>query len=307
MADSPRITLSCSCGSTLAVPMSAAGKKTKCPKCSEVLNIPVTRGATPSPSRSHSPPPVPTRGPVPSTRPTSPTRRPAPPRVQSAAPAQARTSQPRRTPPPPPVAIPVEDDQPYGVAFDDLVDEAAAAPAEPAPESSCPECGEPMAEHAVLCLACGYDSRSGKVLKTKRHKESGASEAAVTAGKFIIGIVLSSVAAIFGIVVWLTIAFVTGVEIGWIAWGLGGLVGLGMRLGYRDETQVSGFVAAGIAFLSVGLVKGLFVLAALAMRAEGENIPMVGRDGVFHPFDILFIILAVATAYKVASGGGSDD
>ncbi len=164
-----------------------------------------------------------------------------------------------------------------------------------------------MPAHAVLCVGCGYDTRSGKVRKTKRRKESAANESAVTAGKFVIGIVLSSVAAFIGIAIWITIAVVTGFEIGWIAWGVGGLIGLGMRLGYRDETQVSGFVAAGIAFLSVGLFKGFVILGALVARAEGENIPMVGREGVFHPFDILFILLAVATAYKVASGGGSDD
>lgn len=192
--------------------------------------------------------------------------------------------------------------------LNDLVDEAAVQPVEASPpESSCPECGAGMPAHAVLCVGCGYDTRSGKVRKTKRRKESAANESAVTAGKFVIGIVLSSVAAFIGIAIWITIAVVTGFEIGWIAWGVGGLIGLGMRLGYRDETQVSGFVAAGIAFLSVGLFKGFVILGALVARAEGENIPMVGREGVFHPFDILFILLAVATAYKVASGGGSDD
>jgi hypothetical protein len=206
-----------------------------------------------------------------------------------------------------PVAIPVEDDREYGVAFDELVDDAAAVPAQAAAESTCPECDAPMAEHAVLCVACGYDARSGRVLKTKRRKETAASEAAVTAGKFVIGIVFSSVAAIVGIAIWITIAVVTGYEIGWVAWGVGGLIGLGMRLGYRDETSMSGLVAAGIAFCSVGLFKGVIILGALAARAEGENIPMVGREGVFHPFDILFIGLAVATAYKVASGGGSDE
>jgi len=41
---------------------------------------------------------------------------------------------------------------------------AAAQPA--AQTSACPSCGGALAEGAVFCVACGYDLRSGKQLKT---------------------------------------------------------------------------------------------------------------------------------------------
>jgi uncharacterized Zn finger protein (UPF0148 family) len=49
---------------------------------------------------------------------------------------------------------------------------AAPAPAVDYPEEdypeddTCPNCEEPLAEGAVLCVNCGYDTRTGKILKT---------------------------------------------------------------------------------------------------------------------------------------------
>jgi hypothetical protein len=165
-----------------------------------------------------------------------------------------------------------------------------------------------MAAHAVLCTSCGYDLRKGKRLKPKRRKESAASEAAVTAGKFVIGIVLSSVFALVSVGVWLGIIIATDIKIGWpFAWALGGLTGLGMRLGYRDETPVSGYVAGGISFFGLGVGYGILLLAALGAQQMGEPIRMFGGWGaVFTPWDFFAFFLAIGTAYKVATGGGGD-
>ena len=129
----------------------------------------------------------------------------------------------------------------------------------------------------------------------------------MTAGKFVIGIVLSSVFAIVSVVIWLTIVFTTGLKIGWpFAWALGALAGLGMRLGYRDETPVSGYVAAGISLFGLGVGYGILLLGALAAQQMGEQIQMFGGWGaIFSPWDIISFFLAIATAYKVATGGGS--
>ena len=60
------------------------------------------------------------------------------------------------------------------------------------------------------------------------------------------------------------IAYATHREIGWIAWGVGGLVGLGTRLLARDhDGPPYGFVAAGIAALA--LVGGKFATVALVV------------------------------------------
>jgi hypothetical protein len=57
------------------------------------------------------------------------------------------------------------------------------------------------------------------------------------------------------------------------------------------------------------MAKGVLFLAALGAQQMGETVEMWGwgMSGVFCPLDILFLLFAVATAYKVASGGGSDD
>jgi hypothetical protein len=33
-------------------------------------------------------------------------------------------------------------------------------------QRTCPSCGQPVAANAVLCVACGYDFRTGKRLST---------------------------------------------------------------------------------------------------------------------------------------------
>jgi hypothetical protein len=206
------------------------------------------------------------------------------------------------------MAAPVDDEsQAYG-ALDDLVDEASAAPV-PSLESSCPKCGASMPDHVVLCISCGYDSRSGKVLKTKRRKEadpSAVGEAAKTAGRFIIGVVLSSAGALIGSVIWCVVAFATLREIGWIAWGLGFLAGLGMKIGYGEESDTAGFASAGISIAGILAAKAVIFIAFSAALAEAGE-PPIGFKELFGLWDALFFFLAAATAYKIGNGSyGSD-
>jgi hypothetical protein len=203
------------------------------------------------------------------------------------------------------MAAPVADDsQGYSRALDDLVDEATAAPALPSSDEACPKCGAPMPAHVVLCVSCGYDSRSGKVLKTKKRKEadpSAAAEAAKTAGRFVIGLVLSSVGALIGSVIWCVVVFVTFHEIGWIAWGLGFLAGLGMKLGYGEESDTAGFASAGIAVAGILAAKGvIFIIISAALAQAGEK--PIGFSELFGLWDALFFFLAAATAYKIGNG-----
>ena len=54
-----------------------------------------------------------------------------------------------------------------------------------------------------------------------------------------------------GGLIWILVGYFTGAEIGWIAWGVGFLVGVGVRfaahLGEQDETPGQGLLAGALA------------------------------------------------------------
>ena len=69
-----------------------------------------------------------------------------------------------------------------------------------------------------------------------------------------------AVAGVIGAAIWGGITYATHREIGWIAWGMGFLVGLGVRLVARDNDGVNyGMIAVALAFLSIVLGKYLAV------------------------------------------------
>ena len=70
-------------------------------------------------------------------------------------------------------------------------------------------------------------------------------------GLFILGLLGSIIGAFVGATVWCVITVLTNYEIGIIGWGLGGLAGLGMALGYRHARVAAGVTAAVIAVLGI--------------------------------------------------------
>ncbi len=67
-------------------------------------------------------------------------------------------------------------------------------------------------------------------------------------------------AGLIGAAIWGGITYATHREIGWIAWGVGLLVGLGVRLVARENDGVNyGMIAVALAFLSIVLGKYLAV------------------------------------------------
>jgi hypothetical protein len=68
-------------------------------------------------------------------------------------------------------------------------------------------------------------------------------------GKAVVGGVI---AGLIGAAIWGGITYATSLEIGWIAWGIGFLVGLGVRVGSGGEDgNAFGLIAAAIALGSV--------------------------------------------------------
>ena len=136
-------------------------------------------------------------------------------------------------------------------------------------------------------------------------------------GAFLIGIGLSGAGAAVGAIIWALIAIVTGFEIGWIAWGVGFCSGVGMAIAHNLSDEIDDFLGGVIASLMaiLGILAGKFavyqfvVLASLGELGEiGELLEdEISFGMMFGPMDALFFFLAVATAYKLGSGGGDDD
>lgn len=97
-----------------------------------------------------------------------------------------------------------------------------------------------------------------------------------------------AIGGLIGAAVWAGIGYFTGLEIGWIAWGIGMLVGIGVRvvgsqeIAYFDKTQrrmvrsrvgaegpVAGAVAAVLAVVSV--LAGKYALVHLFLSAPASS------------------------------------
>lgn len=199
----------------------------------------------------------------------------------------------------------------------EVVDSPKTNPQRSSASKRCPSCAKPLGANAVLCVGCGFDTRSGSHHKTKQVKpKARKSRAAKQTATLMQGIVFSVIGAAVGAAIWVGIAIVTDYEIGWIAWGLGAAAGAGMALGKGDDvSEFSGLIAAGISLLGiVGAKFGLYryvistiesmgVTVAQAKALSGEKLTF---GAMFSPIDGLFILLAVASAYKIGSGQAED-
>ena len=125
--------------------------------------------------------------------------------------------------------------------------------------------------------------------------------------------------AAVGAVIWILVSYYLNAEVGYVAWGIGILTGLGVRLASRyDDTPPSGIesiVAATIALLTLLAAKFLvisiqideMVAGANAVLENGENaaldlnqIKLEAFIGSFGLFDLLWVFLAVSSAYQIA-------
>ena len=82
-------------------------------------------------------------------------------------------------------------------------------------------------------------------------------------GRGIIGGILGG---FVGAAIWAGISCFTGYEIGWIAWGVGGLVGLGCVWGSQGSGRTLGIVAVVITLLSI--VAGKYTAVELSIRKD---------------------------------------
>ena len=94
----------------------------------------------------------------------------------------------------------------------------------------------------------------------------------------IIGAVMAGFgAAMLGAITWAVIVAVTDYELGFIAWGIGLLVGLSMSVSTRERSPRLGLAAAG--FAVVGLVVGKLAISIFVL--PGASVAELAQDDEF--------------------------
>lgn len=167
--------------------------------------------------------------------------------------------------------------------LDDLASQEGAAEAisvaPPAAASKkCPQCGAHVGD-AVMCVMCGHNTATGKsVSPAKARTERGVVKAA---SSFMLGAALSAGFAAVGGVVWFLVVWYLNLEVGYVAWGIGLLAGLGMHLGYRDANTKAGVVAASMSLASIILAKAaIFGFVMYAVISGDTNDPELRKTFV---------------------------
>ena len=200
--------------------------------------------------------------------------------------------------------------------IDDQLPIKSSATLTPAVTQKCPVCSAPLALDAVLCVACGYDKRSGDVLETESEKEIEKGEERTAADFLKRGGAFSFLGAMLAAGIWLGLAVVAGigVEVGYPALLVGLLAGMGMKFGYGETPSfLAGVVAAGMSLAGIFASKGLiFDYLRSQFQAEtkqGNSLEEVASNFVpdtmmqmFGAYDILFIVIAMGAAYALARG-----
>ncbi|HSG72044.1 MAG TPA: hypothetical protein VLA12_16620 [Planctomycetaceae bacterium] len=142
------------------------------------------------------------------------------------------------------------------------------------------------------------------------HDESQSSEARDIAMAIMIWIVGGSIAGVLGALAWGGIIYATEREIGWIAWGVGAVVGFGVAVTAQGNAgELSGIIAVVISLLSIfaGKVFGVYLLLGSVLPEQVGFFAICSV--VFQtlgPFDGLWALLAGATAYRIGSNGDDD-
>lgn len=124
----------------------------------------------------------------------------------------------------------------------------------------------------------------------------------------VLGLSAGAIAAVIGAVIWALITVATNYQIGWMAVGVGFLVGYAIRFFGKGVDQIFGISGAVIALL--GCVAGNFltVIIVVAQQEHMEVTAVLSRltPGIiadllketFQPMDLLFYGIAVYEAYK---------
>jgi hypothetical protein len=130
------------------------------------------------------------------------------------------------------------------------------------------------------------------------------------AGNLPMGFMAGLVAAAVGAALWATITVLTNYQIGWMAIGVGALVGVAVRAAGKGSTTTFGVLGGALAV--AGCVFGNLLTGAVILSREWDVSVVValGRltpdltvrvmTAIFNPMDLLFYALAIWQGYKLS-------
>jgi hypothetical protein len=124
------------------------------------------------------------------------------------------------------------------------------------------------------------------------------------------GILAGTVAALVGAALWAGVTVVTDYQIGWMALGIGFLVGSAIRVVGKGITKVYGIIGATLSLIGC-LLGNLFSICYFISISEEIGVMQVLSHldislvfrmlaGSFHPLDLLFYGLAIYMGYSQA-------
>lgn len=141
----------------------------------------------------------------------------------------------------------------------------AAAATSPPPSAGgrhCPKCGKAIGANAVLCIHCGMHLKSGLSANTVMRSRK--------AGKVGVALLASAGGALLGGGTWATIGIVTGYEVGYVAWLVGILAGLGVTLTTDRRGVGLGLAAASLALAGLFIGKFAWAYHAVSGALDGN-------------------------------------
>ncbi len=125
-----------------------------------------------------------------------------------------------------------------------------------------------------------------------------------------LGIAAGAVAAVIGAATWAVVTVVTHYQIGWMAVGVGFLVGFAIRAFGKGMDRAFGIVGAGLALFGC-LFGNLLAVCGMVAQQEGLSFLSVFSSldmqvvqemmiATFSPLDLLFYGIAVYEGYKLS-------
>jgi phosphate/sulfate permease len=127
---------------------------------------------------------------------------------------------------------------------------------------------------------------------------------------FVAGLIAGAVAALVGAVIWAVITDVTGYQIGFMAIGVGFIVGYAVRVAGKGIDQSFAIMGAALALLGCVVGNALAVLGIVASQEDMTYAELWSRvdlpiladlmSTTFSPMDLVFYAIAIYEGYKLS-------